>query len=184
MKKILDLYWTFAKMGAVCFGGGYAMLPLLEREVVKKKKWATQDEILDYYALGQCTPGVIAVNVSTFVGHKQGGALGAFAATIGMVTIPSILILTIANLLTSYSENIYVQRAFSGIQVCVCVLVLNAVSMLWKKAVKNRLGIVIFTAVLLLSLFTDISSSFFVLAAGLIGLIAGKVCDLRGNGKK
>lgn len=184
MNKVLDLYLTFAKMGSVCFGGGYAMLPLLEREIVNKKGWATQDEILDYYALGQCTPGVIAVNVSTFVGHKQGGVAGAFAATVGMVTVPSILILTIAGLLTNYAENPYVQRAFSGIQVCVCVLVLDAVSKLWKKSVKNKLGLTIFAAVLILSLFTDISSSFFVLAAGFVGLIAGKIHDLKETDKK
>ena len=170
-------------MGAVCFGGGYAMLPLLEREIVQKKGWATQEEILDYYALGQCTPGVIAVNVSTFVGHKQGGVAGAFAATAGMVFIPSIIILVIANLLTNFAENVYVQRAFSGIQVCVCVLVLNAVAMLWKKSVKNKLGVFIFAAVLILSLFTDISSSFFVLTAGLVGLIAGKISEIKGDKK-
>ena len=179
----LELFITFAKMGSVCFGGGYAMLPLLEREIVKKKKWATQDEILDYYAIGQCTPGVIAVNVSTFVGHKQGGVAGAIAATTGMVFWPSAVILLIASLLTNFADNIYVQRAFSGIQVCVCVLVLDAVSMLWRKSVKNKFGLVIFTIVLLLSLFTDISTSFFVLAAGLAGLIAGKIAALK-EGKK
>ncbi|MBQ9519423.1 MAG: chromate transporter, partial [Firmicutes bacterium] len=142
------------------------------------------DEILDYYALGQCTPGVIAVNVSTFVGHKKGGVAGAFAATFGMVFVPTILILTIAGLLTNYAENPVVQRAFSGIQVCVCVLVLDAVSKLWKKAVTNKLGLAIFTVVLLLSLFTDISTSFFVLAAGLVGLIAGKVKMLKEADKK
>ena len=140
--------------------------------------------ILDYFALGQCTPGVIAVNVSTFIGHKIGGVAGAFAATAGMVFCPSIIILTIAGLLTNYAENPIVQRAFSGIQVCVCVLVLDAVTKLWNKSVKNKLGVVIFAAVLLLSLFTDISSSLFVIGAGLVGFIAGKVSELKEADKK
>ncbi len=174
MNKKLELFLTFAKIGAVCFGGGYAMLPLLEREIVNNKKWATQEEILDYYAIGQCTPGVIAVNVSTFVGHSQAGVLGAVAATAGMVFVPTIIILLIASLLTNFADNIYVQRAFSGIQVCVCVLILDAVSKLWSKSIKNRFGLTIFAVVLILALFTDISTGFFVVAAGIAGFLFGK----------
>lgn len=171
MKKIFELFWTFAQMGAVCFGGGYAMLPLLERELVTKRGWATQEELLDYYAIGQCTPGVIAVNVSTFIGFKRGGIAGAFAATAGMVFFPVIIIMIIAGLLKSYAENVYVQRVLSGIAVCVCVLIADAVSKLWKKSVKNKFGLIVFALVLLLSLFTDISSAFFIIGAGLAGFL-------------
>ena len=93
-KKLLNLYWIFVKMGAVCFGGGYAMLPILERELVLKRGWVTKEEIIDYYALGQCTPGVIAVNTSTFVGNKLAGNFGGIIATLGFIT-PSIVIITI-----------------------------------------------------------------------------------------
>ena len=85
MKELADLFVTFAKMGLFTFGGGYAMLPLLEREVVDNKKWATKEEIKDYYAVGQCTPGIIAVNVSTFVGYYQKGIVGGIIATLGVV---------------------------------------------------------------------------------------------------
>lgn len=171
MRKLFDLFWTFAKMGAVCFGGGYAMLPLLEREIVTKRSWATQEELLDYYAIGQCTPGIIAINVSTFIGYKRGGIAGALAATAGMVFFPVIIILVIAGLLANYAENPYVKRAFSGIAVCVCVLITDAVSKLWKKSVKNKMGYIIFAVVLLSALFTNISSGFFILGAAIAGLI-------------
>ena len=175
MKNILELFFTFAKMGAVCFGGGYAMLPLLEREIVVKRGWATQEELLDYFAIGQCSPGVIAVNVSTFIGCKRGGVAGAFAATIGMVFCPVIIIMIIAGLLKNYAENPYVQRALSGIAVCVCVLIADAIIKLWSKSVKNKFGLTIFAAVLLLSLVTDLSSGIFVLCAGLAGIVFGNL---------
>lgn len=179
MKDLLCLFWTFARMGAVCFGGGYAMLPLLEREIVDRNKWATQEEILDYFAIGQCTPGVIAVNVSTFIGYRKGGIPGAFAATAGMVFFPVIIILTIAGLLTNYAENVYVQHAFSGISVCVCVLIVDAISKLWKKSIKNKFGYIIFGIVLLLSMFTNLSSGIFVICAGIAGILFGRLWEGR-----
>lgn len=175
MKNILNLFWTFAKMGAVCFGGGYAMLPLLERELVTKRGWTTQEEIVDYFAIGQCTPGIIAVNVSTFIGCKRGGVAGAIAATTGMVFFPVIIIMIIAGLLRNYAENPYVQRALGGIAVCVCVLIIDAITKLWKRSVTNGLGYVIFAAVLLLSLATDISSGIFILCAGIMGIVYGNL---------
>lgn len=171
MKKIFELFTAFAGMGAVCFGGGYAMLPLLEREIVQKRGWATQDEIIDYYAIGQCTPGVIAVNVSTFIGYKRSGIAGAIASTSGMLFFPFIIITIIAGLLKNFADNFYVQRAFSGIAVCVCVLIINAVLTLWKKSVRNGFGYVVYMVVLLLAMITDISSVFFVLASGFAGIV-------------
>ena len=94
MKELLKLFLAFAKIGAVTFGGGYAMLPILQRDIVAKHKWATEDELLDYFAIGQCTPGVIAVNTATFVGYKNKGILGGIFATLGVV-FPSIVIITI-----------------------------------------------------------------------------------------
>lgn len=94
MKELFDLFWTFAKMGAITFGGGYAMLPIIQKEIVEKKKWATETEVIDYYAVGQCTPGVIAVNTATFIGYKLKGIIGGIVATLGVV-FPSLVIIMI-----------------------------------------------------------------------------------------
>ena len=134
MKELLELFLTFAKIGVMTFGGGMAMLPILEREVVQNKHWATEEELVDYFAIGQCTPGIIAVNTATFVGQKRKGALGGIVATLGMV-FPSLVIISIlAGLITNFSSVTWVQDAFAGIQVCVCVLIFNAVVNLMKNS--------------------------------------------------
>ena len=166
-KKLLNLYWIFVKMGAVCFGGGYAMLPILERELVLKRGWVTKEEIIDYYALGQCTPGVIAVNTSTFVGNKLAGNFGGIIATLGFIT-PSIVIITIiGTLLENFAHIEIVQNAFSGIRICVCVATVN----LWKTAITDKFGLVMFVIVLVLSSFLNISPIFFVLGSGFLGFL-------------
>ena len=172
MKQIIELFFTFFKLGAVTFGGGYAMLPLIQREIVEKKKWATEEEVLDYYAIGQCTPGVIAVNTATFIGQKIKGVLGGIAATLGVV-FPSLIIITvIAAFISNFSEYAVVKNAFAGIRVCVAVLIVNAVVKLWKKSVTNALTFIIFAAVFALSFVFDVSPIIFVLFAALIGIIA------------
>ena len=114
MNQYLDLFLTFARVGVMTFGGGYAMLPILEREVVDGKGWATSEELMDYYAVGQCTPGVIAVNTATFIGQKQAGNLGGIVATLGIV-FPSLVIITaIAGVLTNFSHLAVVQNAFAA----------------------------------------------------------------------
>ena len=135
MKKLIELFITFAKMGAVTFGGGYAMLPILQREIVENKKWGTEEELADYYAIGQCTPGIIAVNVATFIGRKVAGNLGGVIATLGVV-FPSVVIITLlAGVIEYYSSLEWVKHAFAGIRVCVCVLIFNAVLKLFKKSI-------------------------------------------------
>lgn len=171
MKELFQLFFCFAKIGAMCFGGGLAMLPFFERECVEKRGWATKEDMADYYAIGQCTPGVIAVNTSTFIGYKQKGIIGGVVATLGMV-FPSIVIITIIALfLNNFADNIYVQHAFSGIRVCVCVLVISAVQNLWKKSVKGAFGYIIFLLVLGLSVIFSVSSVWLIIGAGLIGFI-------------
>lgn len=134
MNPYLDLYLTFARIGVCTFGGGYAMLPILQREVVENRHWATEDELMDYYAIGQCTPGVIAVNTSTFIGCKTHGILGGIAATAGMIT-PSLIIITIiAAFIQQFAHLAVVQHAFAGIRIAVCALVLQSV---WKMAKKG-----------------------------------------------
>jgi len=150
MNEYLDLFGTFAKVGVMTFGGGYAMLPILQREVVEHKGWATEEELMDYFAIGQCTPGVIAVNTATFIGQKHRGWLGGIVATLGVV-FPSLIIISIlAGLITNFSHLAWVQNAFAGIQVCVCVLIFNAVLKLLKKSVVDKRTAAIFLIVMAL----------------------------------
>ena len=135
MKDMLELYWTFVKIGCVSFGGGYAMLPLLERELVVNRQWTTMDDLRDYFSIGQCTPGIIALNVSTFIGEKKHGIPGAIAASVGFMTGPVILILIISAFLKNFAQLAVIQHAFAGIRVCVCVLIVQAVLRLWKSSV-------------------------------------------------
>ena len=171
MNKLLDLFFTFARIGGLTFGGGYAMLPMLQKEVVEKRKWATEEEIMDYYAIGQCTPGIIAVNTATFVGQSTAGIAGGIFATLGVV-FPSLIIITlIAAFLQNFADLAIVQNAFAGIRVCVCVLVFNAVVKLWKKSVVDKKTLVIFLIVMIGSYFTDIAPTIFVVLAGIAGIL-------------
>ena len=174
LKQYIDLFFTFAKVGVMTFGGGYAMLPILQREVVENKGWAKEEELMDYFALGQCTPGIIAVNTATFVGQKNRGILGAIIATIGVITPSLFIISLLAGVIEAFSHIMWVQYAFGGIRVCVCVLIFNAVVKLFKKAVIDKFTLVIFAIVALGSCFTDISPIIFVILAA-IASIAVKV---------
>lgn len=171
MNIYLDLFLTFAKAGVCTFGGGYAMLPILQREVVQKKHWSTEEDLADYYAVGQCTPGIIAVNTATFVGVKQKGVLGGVVATLGVV-LPSVIIITlIAAFLQNFSHIPAVAHAFAGIRACVCVLILQAVLKLRKASVKDAPSVLIFVIAFLASAIIGISPTFIVIAAGLAGLV-------------
>ena len=171
MNEYLELFLTFAKMGVMTFVGGMAMLPILQREVVEDRHWATEEELVDYYAIGQCTPGIIAVNTATFVGQKRKGALGGIVATLGMV-FPSLVIISIlAGLITNFSSVTWVQDAFAGIQVCVCVLIFNAVVKLLKKSVIDKRTSVIFLLVMIGSTLLNLSPVWFVLLAALAGIV-------------
>lgn len=171
MKELLELYLLFAKMGSVCFGGGYAMLPLLERELVQNRGWCTKEELIDYYAIGQCTPGVIAVNTSTFIGHKLKGIPGAICATFGFVTPSIVIISVLATILQQLTNMPIVEYAFGCIRICVCVLILSATVNLWKSAVKGRFGLAVFATVFLLSAIWGISPIIVVISAGLFGFV-------------
>lgn len=170
MKTLINLYLVFLKLGSVTFGGGYAMLPLLQREVVDKKGYATEEEIMDYYAIGQTTPGVIAVNVATFVGYKQKGVLGAIFATLGMITSPLIVITIIAALISNFSELYYVKCALAGIRVTVLALIVKTIITMAKKGVKDVLTTVLLIVSVIVMLF-DISAVFVVLGAAIAGII-------------
>lgn len=169
--KLLSLFLSFAKVGVMTFGGGYAMIPILEREIVENRKWASSEELMDYYAVGQCTPGVIAVNTATFIGYRVAGLAGGVAATLGVVFPSVVIICLIAGILTNFADIPAVKSAFAAIRVCVCVLIFNAVVKLWKGAVKDKAGLVLFLIVFVLSLFFDISPVIFVLFCALAGLV-------------
>ena len=172
MPLLLDLFCTFFRVGICTFGGGYAMLPILQREIVEKKGWATEEELLDYFAVGQCTPGIIAVNTATFVGYKHKRVTGGVFATLGVVA-PSLVIITIiAALLSNFADIPAVQNAFAGIRVCVCVLILNSVVKLYKKAVTDKLTLTVFVLVFLAAVFfRGVSPVIFILAAALFGIV-------------
>ena len=153
MNELLDLYITFVRIGCVNFGGGYAMLPLLERELVDKRHWTTMDDLRDYFSIGQCTPGIIALNVSTFIGEKKGGVIGALCATGGFLTGPIAIILVIASFLQNFADLPVVQHAFAGIRVCVCVLIVQAVMRLWKKSVVDAFTLFLYLVIFVLNAF-------------------------------
>ena len=190
MRELWDMFLAFARIGGLTFGGGYAMLPLLQREVVEKHHWATEEELADYYAIGQCTPGVIAVNTATFIGYRQAGVIGGIFATLGVV-FPSVVIITvIAAFLTNFADLLVIRYAFEGIRVCVCVLIFNAVQKLWKKSVIDQPTTAIFLLVFLVSAGLAVGQSFYpdlfsvspivyVVIAGVAGVVLHG-----GNGKK
>lgn len=151
MNTYLELFLTFAKIGVCTFGGGYAMLPILQRELVENKHWATEDDLADYYAVGQCTPGVIAVNTATFVGSKQRGVAGGIVASLGLVFPSVVIILVIAAFLQNFMHIQWVIHAFNGIRAGVVALILSSVIKLIRNGVKDAATLIIYCVVLLIS---------------------------------
>lgn len=183
MNIYLDLFLTFAKVGACTFGGGYAMLPILQREVVEKKGWATDEELTDYFAIGQCTPGVIAVNTATFIGYKYKGVLGGITTTLGVV-FPSVVIITaIAAFLANFADIPAVQHALGGVNACVVALIASSAIKLGKSSVKDAVTAGIFLVVLCLAFLLDLSPVLLVVLAGLTGWLARwkSVCKKEGE---
>ena len=169
MKDLLFLFWTFFKIGACTFGGGYAMLPIIQRELVEGRKWVTDEEITDYYAIGQMTPGVIAVNVSTFVGMKRKGVIGAIFSTLGMIA-PSLIIITIiAAVLTNFASIPAVIHAFSGIRIAVLAMMTKTIVTLIRKGVKDIFTLILFIAVVA-TIFFPVSPVIVVFVCALCGI--------------
>ena len=170
-KELISLFLAFAKVGVMTFGGGYAMLPILQREIVENKGWATEEELADYFAIGQCTPGVIAVNTATFIGRKRFGVAGGIVATLGVVFPSLVIISLLAGVITQFSELTWVKNAFAGVRVCVCVLIANAVWKLGKKSIVDKWAAGIFLLVAAAAIGTDWSPVVFVLFAGVCGVV-------------
>ena len=170
MNQLVDLYLTFLRVGGLTFGGGMAMLPMLKREIVENKHWTTEEELLDIYAIGQCTPGIIAVNTSTYIGYQQKGIPGAIAGTLGMIT-PSLAIITlVATILKQFIEYPIVLQALSGIRIVVCALMFNTIVSLAKAGIKDTLGVFLFLSGFLLATFSPVPTILLVVAAAVIGI--------------
>ena len=171
MKELWKLYRVFFSIGICTFGGGYAMLSLLQRVIVEQYQWASEEELMDYYAIGQCTPGIIALNTSTFIGYKFHKLPGAIAATLGFLSPSILIIVLIAAFMTNYASLPVVKHAFAGIRICVCALILDAVLKLGKKSIVDKFSVIIFLAIVALSAFTDVSTIILVIGAGVVGYL-------------
>ena len=186
LKEYLELYWTMFLIGLTTFGGGYAMVSIIQKELGEKKKWIDEEELMDYIAISQITPGIVAVNISTFVGYKRKGTLGGIIGTLAVVTPSIIIISIIAAVLANFYDNEYVRHAFAGIRVCVCVLIVNATIGFIKKSLIDALTIVVFACVLIVAVFTSVKTVYIVLGviavSIVITLIKGKSAA-GGNGK-
>lgn len=172
MNILLELYLVFFKMGSFTFGGGYAMLPMIQEEIVNKRKWATDEEVLDYYAIGQSTPGIIAVNTATFIGYNQKGILGGIVATLGIVS-PSIIIITIiASFFKDFQNYATVQHALAGVRVVVAALIFKTVIKMFKDSVINWIGAVLFFLSFITLVLFDINPIFIIIFSALVGIIS------------
>lgn len=169
-KTLVELFFVFFKIGAVTFGGGLAMLPIIEKELVIKRNWVTKDTLLDYFAIGQATPGIIAVNVATFLGYSRAGILGAIVATLGVVTPSIIIISIIAKFLSGFSENITVKKALAGINVVVAALLTKVLWGFRKKIFSSILAFILFLLAFLGIAFFNVNTILIVVASIFIGL--------------
>lgn len=174
MNILWDLYFSFFKIGGLTFGGGLAMLPMLKREVVDKHQWITEEEMLDTYAIGQCTPGVIAVNTATYIGYKKSGLLGVIIATLGVISPSLIIICIVASILRQYMDNPTLLHALSGIRIIVCSLMINTTIMMARKGIQDTLGILLFLGSFLIATFSPFPLALIIVISGAIGVITKK----------
>lgn len=182
MKELWELYWAFFRIGGLTFGGGLTMLPMLKYELVEKKQWISEEELIDCYAIGQCTPGIIAVNTATFVGYRRKGVAGGIFSTLGMIT-PSVVIITLVALcLEQFIDNVWVQHALMGVRGVVCALMLNTVLTLAKKSLKTGVAYGICIAAFVLCMFTKIPLVLIVLLAAVFGIFYEKLKGGRADG--
>ena len=181
LRTLWDLFSIFFKIGLCTFGGGIAMLPILERELAEKRGWTDSDELLDYFAIGQSTPGIIAVNVATFIGYKRAGLIGGCVATFGMV-FPSIIIITlIAKFISNFSEIEWVQKALKGINVAVAAILTSAVYKFSKKSVKNLFGFLLLVIAFLLIFVFNVGTAYVIFGSAILGVI---LASCRGEFRK
>jgi len=173
LKDLIELFYVFLLIGTLNFGGGYSVLPFFQKEIVQKRKWVSEDELLNYYVLGQCLPGLIAINASTFIGHKKQRTLGAIFATAGMVTPAIISVLIVTIFIYNFIHLTIVQNAILGINAAVILLIFDALFHFLKKSVRDKSTLFIFLLAFLLSF--KISPAFIIFGAGLFGFSIKKI---------
>ena len=183
MKTLWVLYKAFFTINILTFGGGYAMLPMLEKEIVNNKKWATMEEISNYYAVSQCTPGVIAVNVATFIGYKQKKVLGGIIATLGAITPSIIIVLLSSGILEQILGYQIVKSAFSGIAVAVCALLVQALTKLIKSGIKDAYTAIIAIISATVSILFKLSPILIVLVSGVVTVLYKFILEKAKGGK-
>jgi chromate transporter len=171
VKELLELFWAFFVIGASVFGGGYAMLPVLERELIKKRNWVSMEEVMDYFTISQITPGVIAVNVATFVGYKRKGIAGGMIATVALILPGVSLMVIISTFIRRFAEYEIVRHAFTGIRLAVCALIIDTLLKLNKGVMRNHKAVIVFVMALILSAVFSISPVFIILGSGLAGFL-------------
>ncbi|MCM1043547.1 MAG: chromate transporter [Corallococcus sp.] len=181
--RMWDLFLTFFKIGAFTFGGGYAMISIVEREVVERKKWITADQMLDMLVIAESTPGVIAVNTATSVGYRSRGIFGAIVATLGVVLPSFFIILGLSFAIDALKDNTWYKAAFKGVQVCVVLLILNAFIKLFKQLQKNVVAYILMVGAFTVSLLTNFNVIFVILIGAAVGIICRLISDRNKNNK-
>ncbi|MGI6567568.1 MAG: chromate transporter [Limnochordia bacterium] len=172
---LLEIFVTFCRVGAFTFGGGLAMLPLFEKEVIEKKGWITQEDILDIYAISQSLPGVIAVNASTFIGYRLAGVPGAAAAVAGMMAPSLLVIIAIASIFVQFRENYYVAKAFRGVRAAVTALIFLAAYRIGRATLKEAFSWIVAVTAFLVIFLTNIHVIYVILAGALLGIVVSKL---------
>lgn len=171
LKQFLELYFAFVKIGAFTFGGGLAMMPIMQRELIEKRGWVSEEELVDYFAIGQSTPGIIAVNVATFIGYKKLGWLGGVIGTLGVVTPSWVIIMLLAGAISSVDKYPLAQRALRGINVAVAALLTSVIVKFTKKTIKNFWNALFMLAAFILIYFFKVQSVFIILASLVTGCL-------------
>lgn len=171
LKQFLELYFAFVKIGAFTFGGGLAMMPIMQRELIEKRGWVSEEELIDYFAIGQSTPGIIAVNVATFVGYKNLGWLGGIIGTLGVVTPSWVIIMLLAGAISSVDKYPLAQRALRGINVAVAALLTSVIVKFTKNTIKNFLNALFMLLAFALIYFFKVQSVWIILSSLIIGCL-------------
>ena len=180
-RQLFQIFTTFMKIGIFTFGGGYAMIPLIQRETVVKRKWVDDDDILDIVAIAESTPGPIAINASTFVGYRVGGFFGAVVGTVGMILPSFIIILAISFVLNSFQDVQAVKYAFSGIRAGVLALIIRALWLMYKNVEKCAVSYIVMAAAFILSAFTSVNVIVVIAGCALFGLITAYINTKKRN---
>ncbi|WP_317367540.1 chromate transporter [uncultured Tyzzerella sp.] len=183
MKILLELFIVFFKIGSLTFGGGIAMLPMLQREIVNNKNWATEEELIDYYSIGQCTPGIIAINTATFIGYKIKGKIGAVFSTFGMVCPSLIIIIIIASFIKNFLHIQWVMYVFAGIKIAVAGLVLEAFISFFKKNVKSKISFLLCILAFVFNLVLNISPIYIIFVCIVFSLFFTKYKGIKEDKK-